>query len=157
MRKTFFNEYVCRSWCRAAWTIFLLLSFTVLWANPMQQKLLTGTVVSELDREPLIGVSVLVKGTTNGTITNLDGEYSIQVNNGDALVFSYVGYLHKEIVYNGQSSLNVELKEDTKSLDEVVVVGYGVQKKKLVTGATVQVKGDNIAKMNTSSPLQALL
>ena len=156
MRKTFFNEYVCRSWCRAAWTIFLLLSFTVLWANPMQQKLLTGTVVSELDREPLIGVSVLIKGTTNGTITNLDGEYSIQVNNGDALVFSYVGYLPKEIVYNGQSSLNVELKEDTKSLDEVVVVGYGVQKKKLVTGATVQVKGDNIAKMNTSSPLQAL-
>ena len=155
MRKTFFNDQV-RALYRAAWTIFLLLPFTVLCANSMQQKLLKGTVTSETDGEPLIGVSVLVKGTTNGTITNLDGEYSLHVSNGETLVFSYVGYINQEIAYNGQSSLNVALREDTKSLDEVVVVGYGVQKKKLVTGATVQVKGDNISKMNTSSPLQAL-
>ena len=155
MRKTFFNDQV-RALYRAAWTIFLLLPFTVLCANSMQQKLLKGTVTSETDGEPLIGVSVLVKGTTNGTITNLDGEYSLQVSNGETLVFSYVGYINQEIAYNGQSSLNVALREDTKSLEEVVVVGYGVQKKKLVTGATVQVKGDNISKMNTSSPLQAL-
>ena len=155
MRKTFFNDQV-RALYRAAWTIFLLLPFTVLCANSMQQKLLKGTVTSETDGEPLIGVSVLVKGTTNGTITNLDGEYSLHVSNGETLVFSYVGYINQEIAYNGQSSLNVALREDTKSLEEVVVVGYGVQKKKLVTGATVQVKGDNISKMNTSSPLQAL-
>lgn len=70
-------------------------------------------------------------------------------------MFSYIGYQSQEIKVGTSSVINVVLKEDTEMLDEVVVVGYGVQKKKLVTGATVQVKGDEIAKMNTTNPLQA--
>ena len=71
-------------------------------------------------------------------------------------MFSYIGYQSQEIKVGTSSVINVVLKEDTEMLDEVVVVGYGVQKKKLVTGATVQVKGDEIAKMNTTNPLQAM-
>jgi TonB-linked SusC/RagA family outer membrane protein len=104
----------------------------------------------------LIGVSVLVKGTTNGTVTDLDGRYSLSASQGQTLVFSYIGYVSQEIKVGANGTLNVALKEDTETLDEVVVVGYGVQKKKLVTGATVQVKGENIAKLNTTNPLQAL-
>jgi TonB-linked SusC/RagA family outer membrane protein len=101
-------------------------------------------------------VSVLVKGTTNGTVTDLDGRYSLSASQGQTLVFSYIGYVSQEIKVGANGTLNVALKEDTETLDEVVVVGYGVQKKKLVTGATVQVKGENIAKLNTTNPLQAL-
>jgi TonB-linked SusC/RagA family outer membrane protein len=108
------------------------------------------------DNEPLIGVSVLVKGTTNGTVTDLDGRYSLSASQGQTLVFSYIGYISQEIKVGPNGTINVALKEDTETLDEVVVVGYGVQKKKLVTGATVQVKGENIAKLNTTNPLQAL-
>lgn len=94
--------------------------------------------------------------TTNGTITDFDGNYSLGVEKGQTLVFSYIGFVTQEIVVADQKTLNVEMKEDTETLEEVVVVGYGVQKKKLVTGATVQVKGESLAKMNTNSPLQAM-
>jgi hypothetical protein len=93
-----------------------------------------------------VGVSVLVKETANGTITDMDGNFKLNVVSGQTLVFSYIGYVTQEIVVTGQKSLNVILKEDTEILDEVVVVGYGVQKKKLVTGATVQVKGESLAR-----------
>jgi TonB-linked SusC/RagA family outer membrane protein len=129
---------------------------TSLRANPSQSKTVSGIVTSVTDNEPLIGVSVLVKGTTNGTVTDLDGRYSLSASQGQTLVFSYIGYVSQEIKVGANGTLNVALKEDTETLDEVVVVGYGVQKKKLVTGATVQVKGENIAKLNTTNPLQAL-
>jgi TonB-linked SusC/RagA family outer membrane protein len=125
-------------------------------ANPSQSRTVSGVVTSVTDNEPLIGVSVLVKGTTNGTVTDLDGRYSLSASQGQTLVFSYIGYVSQEIKVGTVGTINVALKEDTETLDEVVVVGYGVQKKKLVTGATVQVKGENIAKLNTTNPLQAL-
>lgn len=115
----------------------------------------TGTVTQASDGEPLIGVSILVKGTNNGTTTDIDGNYSIKVESGKTLVFSYVGCQTREIVVNS-SKIDVALLDDAEVLDEVVVVGYGVQKKKLVTGATAQIKGDDIAKLNTTSPLQAM-
>ncbi len=121
-----------------------------------QNQTVSGVVTSASDGEPLIGVSVLVKGTTNGTITDFDGKYSINASQGQTLVFSYVGFMTQEIVVGNQKQINVNLKEDTETLEEVVVIGYGVQKKKLVTGATVQVKGDDIAKLNTNNPLQAM-
>lgn len=113
-------------------------------------------MTSATDSEPLIGVSVQVRETATGGITDIDGRYSVSAQQGQTLVFSYIGYQSQEIKVGTSSVINVVLKEDTEMLDEVVVVGYGVQKKKLVTGATVQVKGDEIAKMNTTNPLQAM-
>lgn len=127
-----------------------------LWANPSQSKTVTGTVTSVTDGYPLIGVSVQVKETLTGGITDIDGNYSVTAAEGNTLVFSYIGFKSQEIKVGSASVINVVLEEDNEVLDEVVVVGYGVQKKKLVTGATVQVKGENITKMNTNSPLQAM-
>jgi TonB-linked SusC/RagA family outer membrane protein len=106
--------------------------------------------------EPLIGASVVEKGTTNGTATDVDGKFTLKVNSDATLEFAYLGYRKVSIPIGDQSILNVEMEEDINVLDDVVVVGYGVQKKKLVTGATTQVKGENIAKLNTTSPLQAM-
>ena len=116
---------------------------------------LSGTVVSASDGLPLPGVNVVVKGTTIGTITDMDGKYSLQVDNGATVVFSFLGFQNQEVVFNG-APINVSLAEETSDLDEVVVVGYGVQKKKLVTGATVQVDGGEIAKLNTTNALTAM-
>lgn len=121
-----------------------------------QGKAVTGTVTDETG-EPLIGVSVSIKGTTTGTMTDLDGKYSLSVPDaGAVLVFTYVGYITQEITAGNQSVVSVELKSKDASLDEVVVIGYGVQKKKLITGATVQVSGDDIAKQSTVSPFTAM-
>lgn len=90
---------------------------------------LTGTVIDEAGI-PVIGANILVKGTTNGTITDMDGKFTlINVPENAILVVSYIGYLDREIPVAGKSTLEIRLKEDTQKLDEVVVVGYGVQKK----------------------------
>lgn len=116
-----------------------------------------GVVTSGADGLPLIGVNVVQKGTTNGTVTDLDGNYELTVPSNAELEFSYIGYLNQTIrVTVGETTYNVVLNEDSQSLEEVVVVGYGVQKKKLVTGATVQVSGDNLQKLSTTSALTAL-
>lgn len=129
-----------------------LLGVGLLHAQSIQ---VTGTVTSASDGEPLIGASVLVIGTKTGTATDIDGNFTIQAERGATVSFSYVGYNTREVKVTG-GRLDVALEENSGVLDEVVVVGYGVQKKKLVTGATSQVKGDEIAKMNTTSPLQAM-
>ena len=115
-----------------------------------------GKVTSATDGEPLIGATVQVEGSKAGSVTDLNGDYTIQAEQGQTLVFSYVGYLSKNIRVGSASTINVVLEEDRQSLDEVVVIGYGIQKKKLVTGATAQVKGENIARQNTANPLQAM-
>lgn len=115
----------------------------------------SGTVTSAADGEPLIGVTVQVKGTSVGTTTDFDGNYVIKTEMGATLSFSYVGMQPREATVTSEK-LDVALLENSEMLDEVVVVGYGVQKKKLVTGATAQIKGDDIAKLNTTSPLQAM-
>lgn len=121
-----------------------------------QTKRITGTVKDATGME-VIGANVIVKGTTNGVITDLDGKFSLEAAPGSIIEISYIGYMTQEIPVTAQTSdLQITLKEDSQSLDEVVVVGYGVQKKKLVTGATVEVKGDEVAKRNTISPLSAL-
>lgn len=107
-----------------------------------QTKRITGTVKDATGME-VIGANVIVKGTTNGVITDLDGKFSLEAAPGSIIEISYIGYMTQEIPVTAQTSdLQITLKEDSQSLDEVVVVGYGVQKKKLVTGATVEVKGD---------------
>ena len=118
-------------------------------------KKITGTVVDASG--PVIGASVVEKGKSgNGVITDFDGNFSLTVSPGATLVISYIGYETQEIKVGNQSTLSITLKEDNAQLDEVVVIGYGVQKKKLVTGATVEVKGEDIAKMNTTQVLGAL-
>ena len=117
-------------------------------------KKITGTVSDS--QGPVIGASIVEKGTTNGTVTDLDGNFTLNVKPGATLVISYIGYTTQEIATGSQSSFNVTLQEDNTALEEVVVVGYGVQKKKLLTGATVQVKGEDIAKLNTTNALEAM-
>ena len=124
--------------------------------NSVQQsKKVTGNVS---DAEgPIIGASVVEKGNAgNGTVTDLDGNFSLNVKPDATIVITYIGYQKQEIVVGNQSNLNVTMKTDDKTLEEVVVVGYGVQKKKLVTGSTIEVKGDDIQKMNTTQVLGAL-
>jgi len=123
-------------------------------ASVQQTKTVKGTVSDAMG--PVIGATVMEKGTTNGAVTDFDGNFSLNVKPGATLVISYVGFLTQEIAVGNQTDFNITLKEDSKSLEEVVVVGYGVQKKKLVTGATVQVKGEDIAKLNTTNALTAM-
>ncbi|MDY4602198.1 MAG: TonB-dependent receptor [Bacteroides uniformis] len=157
MRKTFLEKCINLHLCRVALVLlFFVPAISSLQANPSQNRPITGVVTSATDSEPLIGVSVQVKETATGGITDIDGKYSVAAQEGQTLIFSYIGYKSQEIKVGASAVINVILKEDTEMLDEVVVVGYGVQKKKLVTGATVQVKGDNIAKLNTNNPLQAM-
>ena len=118
-------------------------------------KKITGTVVDASG--PVIGASVVEKGKSgNGVITDFDGNFSLSVSPGATIVISYIGYETQEIKVGNQSNFSITLKEDNAQLDEVVVVGYGTQKKKLVTGATVQVKGEDIAKLNTTNALTAM-
>ncbi len=121
--------------------ILLLQSFLSLSAQNV------SGVVKDANDEPLIGVSVQVKGTQNGTVTNLNGEYVINnVKQGSIIIFSYVGYSSKEITVNS-NVINVVLKEDTQNLDEVIVVGYGTQKKSVVTAAISKVSSDDLARV----------
>jgi len=124
--------------------------------SSMQARPVSGTVTDQSTGEPLIGVTIIVKGTTNGTISDIDGKYSLQVNEGDVVVFSFIGYTSQEITVGAESEINIILSIDNVGLDEVVVVGYGVQKKKLNTGATLNMKGEDLQKLNTSDAMSSL-
>lgn len=116
-----------------------------------------GTVNDE-NGNPIPGVTVMVRGTQTGTITNTDGQYSLNVSDSRSaiIIFSFVGYVTQELPVNGQSSIDVSLNTDTKALEEVVVVGYGTQQKKDITGAVASVRGDEIAQRKTTQISQAL-
>ena len=120
----------------AAMALFLLICLPFSLAQAQTIKV-NGRVTDDLN-EPMIGVSIFEKGTTNGVITDMDGNYSLSVKEGATIVYSYIGYLTQEKKAVA-GVMNVILKEDTKTLDEVVVVGYGVQKKTTLTGAIDQV------------------
>ena len=103
--------------------------------NVQQAKKITGTVVDS--QGPIIGASVVVKGTSNGVATDFDGNFSLNANPGQTLVISYIGYVNKEVkVTANQTNYNITLEEDKQMLDEVVVVGYGTMKKSDLAGAT---------------------
>lgn len=116
---------------------------------------LTGTV-TDTKGETLIGASVLEKGTTNGCITDIDGNFTLTVAPNATIVISYVGYVAQEVPLKGQKVLNVTLKDDTEMLDEVVVVGYGTMKKSDMTGAISSVKSEDLMKRATTSATEAL-
>ena len=112
-----------------------------------QAKTVTGTV-TDVSGEPIIGANIRIKGTTTGTITDIDGKISIKAEPQSVIEVSYIGYLTQETVINNQKSIRFLLKEDTKTLDEVVVIGYGVQKKADLTGSVANI---NTEKLNTQS------
>lgn len=116
----------------------------------------TGIVIDEFG-QPLPGANIIEKGTTNGTQSDFDGNFKLNVSSKDAILeVSFVGFVKQEVLVNGQTKLTIKLKEDTAALDEVVVIGYGTLKKALVTGASVQVSGDDLTKTNTANAIQAL-
>ena len=133
-------------------TLFLL---CLLPLGAMAQGTVKGTVSDE-SGDPVIGATVKVQGSNEGAITDFEGNYSVKAAPNATLIFSYVGYATQEVSVGGRQTVNVTLKEDNTTLNDVVVIGYGTMKKKLVTGATVQVKGEDIAKLNTTNALEAM-
>jgi len=136
--------------------LFLLamLSFSFSYA---QVKTITGKVTDAGNGEPLPGVTIVVKGTTQGTITNFDGEYSINAEQGQTLIFSYIGYTPQETLVTASNQLNILLEASMENLDEVVVIGYGQVKKEDATGSVTAVRADEFNKGNITSPQDLLV
>ncbi len=111
--------------------------------NPMQSKVVTGTVLDE-EGFPIIGANVIEKGTTNGIVTDIDGKFSLEVEDDAVLQISYIGYADQEVQVAGKTTFRISLREDTQLLDEVVVVGYGTMKKKDLTGSVATVDSEVI-------------
>lgn len=119
--------------------------------------LLKGTIVSEVDDQPIPGVNVIVLNTTRGASTDFDGNFEIQVASGEVLQFSYLGYVTKTVIVDNQKTLQVSLAEDTSQLDEVVVIGYGTQKKSHLTGAISKVKNEKLDQISVPRVDEALV
>ena len=135
---------------RAAWMSFVLLLGVTAYA----QNTVQGTVIDAANGEPIIGASVLEIGTTNGTITDFDGNFTLTVQNGAKLAISYMGYKTQELA--AAPTMNVSMGEDTELLDEVVVVGYGVVKKNDATGSVTAIKPDEMNKGLTTTATDML-
>jgi TonB-linked SusC/RagA family outer membrane protein len=126
------------------------------WAQtPQQGRNVTG-VVTDATGEPIIGANVVVKGTTNGTITDIDGQFVLSVPDNAVLAISYIGYIGKELPIGNQTAFTIVLADDTQALDEVVVVGYGTMRKSDVTGSISVTKADEILKQQSFSALDGL-
>jgi TonB-linked SusC/RagA family outer membrane protein len=138
-------------------SILTLVLFWALVFSPSvfgQVHTVSGTVSDQTGSLP--GVNIVVKGTTIGTVTGIDGDYSIEVAPGSTLVFSFVGYETYEVQINDQKRVDVVLQPEKTNLEEIVIVGYGTTKKKLVTGANMNVKGDEISKLAPANAINAL-
>src|SRR5688572_1838059 len=117
---------------------------------------ITGKIADQKTAAAMAGATVMVKGTSRSTTTDGAGRFAIEAAPGDILVITFVGHVTQELKVEGPGELNVQLEEDYNRLEDVIVIGYGTQKKKLTTGANLQVKGDDIQKQSTTSALQAL-
>lgn len=138
-----------------AWQWALLFAFMFPVLGFSQTIKVRGTVVDATGMS-IIGASVLEKGTTNGVITDIDGNFELSVSANGTLQISYVGFQTQEIPVNNQTVFKVTLKEDAEVLDEVIVVGYGTMKKSDMTGAISSVKSDDLLKRATTSATEAL-
>ena len=127
----------------------LLMAFVV-HLSSAQEKMISGTV-TDGNGLPLPGVNVVIKGTTQGTQTDFDGNYNVQAEVGQTLVFTYLGQKETQATVGAQSVINIQMEEDAQALEEVVVVGYGVQKRKEITGAIASVSGGDIQGLVTPS------
>ncbi|QZE13404.1 TonB-dependent receptor [Halosquirtibacter laminarini] len=151
-------KQVDQAWHRRLFIGTMLLLLSLVGGNVMAQKATIKGVVKDEKGVSLPGVTVLLKGTTVGTITDFEGNYTLNISDSKTAVirYSYVGFVTQELVPSGKSVINITLKEDAISLGEVVAVGYGVMKKSDVTGSTVGVKSDDILKANTTTVNEAL-
>lgn len=140
-----------RSLCYVLFMLLIVYSQAT-WA---QSGTVQGTV-TDSNGDPLPGVNVVIKGTTNGTVTDLDGKYSLNAASDDVLVYSFVGFMSREIPVNGQSEINVSLDDDTSDLEEFVVVGYGIQRKSDLTGSISSVKAEELTRLPVSDVTQSL-
>ena len=136
--------------------IVLLLLSAVNLTLAAQNITVTGTVTDPAENEPLIGATVMAKGTSAGVATDIDGNYSISVPAKSTLVISSIGYEPQEIAVNGRTRIDVEMRATSAMLDEVVVIGYGVQRKSDITGSISSVSGKDVNDVPVSSALQAL-
>lgn len=137
--------------------IYLLLAVFVSTGTLLAQNLrVNGVIVDKKTGETLIGANVVQKGTTNGTVTNLDGVFSLSVPQGSVLIMSYLGYISQEVVVSNEAPLRIQLVSNTVLLDEVVVVGYGTQKVKDMTAPISTVKGSDLNKQTTSNAMSAM-
>src|ERR1700753_1689641 len=134
----------------------VLLCFLFIQSAFAQTATVKGKVTDASNGETLIGVSVIVKGTTNGTQTDVNGSYSLNAPSNATLVFSYIGYSTQEVPVNGQTTINVKLNISANQLQSVVVVGYGTQRKVDVTGSVATVKGSDLASQPDPNPVSAL-
>ncbi|MGN6801911.1 MAG: SusC/RagA family TonB-linked outer membrane protein [Ginsengibacter sp.] len=145
---------------RAFKLVWILLSFLFISLQGFSQtsaRKITGKVLSKTTGEPISGASISVKNTTNATLSDSEGHFSITAKTGQTIVVSFTGFIAQSFeVVPSTENLQVQLEQDYNRLNDVVVIGYGVQQKKLVTGATSQVKGKDLAKLNTTNALQAL-
>ena len=132
--------------------LFLLCLFPL---GALAQSLIKGTV-KDVSGDPIIGASVKVQGSKSGVITDFDGNFSVQANNNATLVISYIGYTTETVKVAGRNNISVILKEDTQTLNDVVVIGYGVQKKSDLTGAVASVKADDLKHRSTTDAAAAL-
>ena len=130
-------------------TVSLILIFLCIFSIYAQKIKIKGAVTGA--GMPLPGASVVIKGSTNGTITDFDGLYNISVDQNDIIIFSYVGFKTIEVAVNGQKTINIQLIEDAAKLDEVVVIGYGTTKRKDLTGAISSIKSEEITKIQALS------
>src|SRR6187551_1460177 len=121
-----------------------------------QNRTITGTVIAEDENTPVPGVNILEKGTTNGTVTDAKGNYSIQARDGATLVFSFVGYAPQEVSVGSQTTLNISLVTDISTLNEVVVIGYGTVKKSDATGSVAVLSSDKFNKGVVNSPQELI-
>ena len=135
--------------------LLFLLSFWVL-SSQAQVYTVKGTVLSAEDKQPLIGVSILVKGSTTGTVTDTEGKYELKVNRADTVLFRYIGFLGEEHVINSDRNLDISLTPEFENIEQVYVVGYGTQKKSDITGSVVSVSADEITQTPVSGIDQAL-
>ncbi|MDB9720769.1 SusC/RagA family TonB-linked outer membrane protein [Winogradskyella sp.] len=134
----------------------LLLCLIMVPATLMAQSTVSGTVTDKANAMPLPGVNVIIKGTSRGQSTNIDGKYTIEVNQGETIVISYLGYTSQEIVFNGQTLLDIALVEDAAQLDEVVLIGYGSTTKQDATGAVEKVSAKEFNRGAIVAPQQLI-
>lgn len=144
---------LCKSWPKMAIVFFSMLLITV--SAYAQNRVITGKIVDN-NGEPVAGANVIIKGTSEGTMSDIDGNFTLSVPNKAVLHVSFIGYIEQEVAVAGKNTLNILLKEDNKMLEEVVAIGYGTAKKGSLTGAVAKVSSEKLAERPVTGVASAL-
>ena len=163
MRKKYLTKASFSNWYKchhekllAILMVFVLLPYVALSAYGQDQRQTVTGTVTDANSMPIIGANVLIKGTNEGSITDVDGKFSVEATSDNILIISFIGYVTQEIQVGSMTNIEVFLSEDTEELSEIVVIGYGTAKKSDLTGAVSSVKGEEIRGTVTANLDQAL-